>query len=300
MLAAHEIEINRGAFYWCKEHWKHNEGDESIHKRLQILWTRGFWSMAFAGPGGPSYIRATLLGTGPRLGKAWSKPMPWRARLASWKPKARQTPHVKLCRFLQLTGMNRWTHQPGAQASGRSRPLHLPVRPVSRGETIKFPYTIQSIQSLQIRVCLQRTHWMTNSHLAWTPSHSALMALILAKSNILGSKILNLPKVPHVHARTVPPENMRDLSTSNHMISEMRISSHCRGQSACTLRNMRWSASVRIAKATACQNRLRFWGRLLTLRICKGQQTGMRASHPDGCSAQTRKHVIESKLHIES
>lgn len=141
---------------------------------------------------------------------------------------------------------------------------------------------------------------MTNSHLAWTPSHSALMALILAKSNILGSKILNLPKVPHVHARTVPPENMRDLSTSNHMISEMRISSHCRGRSACTLRNMRWSASVRIAKATACQNRLRFWGRLLTLRICKGQQTGMRASHPDGCSAQTRKHVIESKLHIES
>ncbi len=39
------------------------------------------------------------------------------------------------------------------------------------------------------------------------------MALILAKSNILGRKILNLPKVPHVHARTVPPENMRDLST---------------------------------------------------------------------------------------
>lgn len=31
--------------------------------------------------------------------------------------------HVKLCRILQLTGM---TDQPGAQASGRSRPLHLP------------------------------------------------------------------------------------------------------------------------------------------------------------------------------
>ena len=32
-----------------------------------------------AGPGGPSYILATLLGTGPRFGKAWSNPKPWSA-----------------------------------------------------------------------------------------------------------------------------------------------------------------------------------------------------------------------------
>lgn len=65
-----------------------------------------------AGPEGMSYSRATLFGTGPRFGKAWSKPMPQKTSQKGLSRADQQQGHAcTRMLFLEL-----WNHGKGQQA----------------------------------------------------------------------------------------------------------------------------------------------------------------------------------------